>query len=495
MPLPPGRAELVAELLAKDPRHRPASAHEVHRRLRALSLDESPAPPGSPSAPPDRTQVSGRGAGAATTVNSLEAPATWPIEAPGPAGPVTGGGDSAWDEFAPQDPDSGPDPGRRRGLSRRSAVLLALGAATAAGTAIATYPWGAGAADDSAPPKKWEFATDGDISVAPVPDGGMVYVASNDGNLYAVDAASGARRWVHRTGGDLMSRPTTSNGIAYVLSGRIADDSAPDALHAVDAASGTPLWSRPVALYGGSPAVVDGVCYVGGGAELPTAGRTGYVGRFHAFDARTGEERWTFDAAAGGFYARPTVVDGVAYIGCVDGNVYAIDTATGRQRWAFRTGGAVHAAVVVADATVYAASQDTNVYAIDAATGEQRWDYNTGGPADSPAVEGGLLVVGSEENVHAINRTTGTRRWTFAAEDAVGSPTLANGLVLIGCHDGRLYGINVGIGNKSWTFKTRDAVIAAPAVTRDTIYVTSRDKRLYALDLNTNYRAIGRSRA
>lgn len=476
--LPPGVAELTAQLLAKDPAQRPASAHEVHRRLRALPLDRAPVPrPGRASAPADAPPPR-HGAEAATAVDSLVAHGSRPLAAPETTDTVADPGDARWESFGPRDV-----PERRRGLSRRSAVLLALGGVAATGTAIATYPWGdAGAADPDAPPKKWEFATGGGNPTAPVTDEGVVYVASDDGGLYAIDAASGARHWVYQLGGDELSRPTTSEGIAYVRGGTRASS----ALHAVDAARGTALWSYPVKPHGGDPTVADGVCYVGGGAEPTGEGTTGYLGRFHAVDARTGQERWTFDAAHA-FYARPTVVDGVAYIGCVDGTVYAIDTATGRQRWAFKTGSAVRTRVVVADGMVYAASYDTNVYAVDAASGTQRWAYNTGAPADFPALESGILVVGSGKLVHAVNSSTGTRRWTFAARDTVGAPTLAHGSVHIGCGDGRLYAIDMTQGFKSWTFKTRDSVVAAPAVTQDAVYIASLDKKLYALDLTPRY--------
>ncbi|MEU8137752.1 serine/threonine-protein kinase [Streptodolium elevatio] len=483
--LPPGVAELAAQLLAKDPGLRPASAHEVWRRLRALPLDEVPSRrPGRAAAACAATLPGHAGDAAAAAGSGADgsgaAQGARPAAGLEPTRTVADPDDARWDDFAPVG-----EPARRRGLSRRSAVLLGLGAAAAAGTAAATYPWGAGAADSDAPPTKWEFVTGGGVAAAPVADGSVVYVASDDGNLYAVHAASGSRRWVHRTGGDEISRPTTSGEIAYVRSGKV-DGSGSGALHAVDASTGAALWSYPVSAVGGAPTVADGVCYVGGGLEPPGQGSTGYIARFHAVDARGGRELWTF-AAAGAFYGRPTVVDGVVYTGCMDGNVYAIDAATGSRRWAFRTGGAVRTAVVVTEGTVYAASYDTNVYAIDAAAGTQRWAYSAGAPADSPALEGDVLVVGGENVVHAVNRSTGTPRWTFAAPDLVGAPALAHGRVHIGCGDGRLYGIEMTRGTLSWSFRTHGAVYAAPAVTQDAAYVASLDKKLYALDFTPRY--------
>jgi hypothetical protein len=45
---------------------------------------------------------------------------------------------------------------------------------------------------------------------------GTVFVGSNDGYLYAVDADSGAQRWRAETGGSIFSSPTVADGTVYV---------------------------------------------------------------------------------------------------------------------------------------------------------------------------------------------------------------------------------------------------------------------------------------
>ena len=46
----------------------------------------------------------------------------------------------------------------------------------------------------------WEFRAEGPIRFAPVAWNGKLYVASDDGHLYCVDAADGRARWKHRGG-------------------------------------------------------------------------------------------------------------------------------------------------------------------------------------------------------------------------------------------------------------------------------------------------------
>ena len=100
----------------------------------------------------------------------------------------------------------------------------------------------------------------------------------------------------------------------------------------------------------------------------------------------------------------PAVVDGVVYIGSgrVMGprpsNVYAIDAASGVQRWAFLTGSTVYGSPAVVDGVVYVGSWDDNLYALDAASGEQDWLFATGGPVDHVVVVDGIVYVGNEDS-------------------------------------------------------------------------------------------------
>ena len=51
-------------------------------------------------------------------------------------------------------------------------------------------------------------------------------------------------------------------------------------------------------------------------------------------------DRWTFTTGAE-VGSSPAVVDGMIYIGSADGNVYALDAADGNVRWTYETDGAV----------------------------------------------------------------------------------------------------------------------------------------------------------
>lgn len=42
---------------------------------------------------------------------------------------------------------------------------------------------------------KWKFQTGGEVVSSPAVVGGVVYVGSNDGRMYAIDGASGTLKW------------------------------------------------------------------------------------------------------------------------------------------------------------------------------------------------------------------------------------------------------------------------------------------------------------
>jgi eukaryotic-like serine/threonine-protein kinase len=93
--------------------------------------------------------------------------------------------------------------------------------------------------------------------------------------FYTVNAATGTLVWEALANTGISSSPTVSNGKVFLT----ADDLY---LHALDAATGATLWKRQIVAYSASPAVSNGVVYVGGGG-------TGYI---YAFDADSGVEKW-----------------------------------------------------------------------------------------------------------------------------------------------------------------------------------------------------------
>jgi outer membrane protein assembly factor BamB len=77
-----------------------------------------------------------------------------------------------------------------------------------------------------------------------------------------------------------------------------------------------------------TPTVVDGVVYVGSEDIVYTGIPYGqglqyyYAGNLYALDAASGAKLWNYSIPVGG--SSPAVADGIVYVGSFDSNVYAL---------------------------------------------------------------------------------------------------------------------------------------------------------------------------
>ena len=188
----------------------------------------------------------------------------------------------------------------------------------------------------------WSFTTGAYVDSSPAAADGVVYVGSQDENVYALNAATGAKIWSFRAGGNIG---------------------------------------------GSSPAVADGMVYLGS-----------FDRNVYALSAATGAKVWSFPTG-GGVWSSPAVADGMVYVGSDDRNVYALNAATGAKIWSSTTGAPIESSPAVAGGVVYVGSDDGKVYAFSADGGAQLWSFTTGGRVQSsPAVADGVVHVGSEDN-------------------------------------------------------------------------------------------------
>ena len=215
------------------------------------------------------------------------------------------------------------------------------------------------------PVGKWTFPTGFSVLSSPTVVGGVVYIGSDDGKVYAIDASTGQKMWAFATSGPVESSPTVVGGVLYIGS----DDFN---VYAINASTGQKMWAFLTGSYVlSSPAVVNGVVYVGSQDH-----------NVYAINASTGQKMWAFLMGDVADMSSPTVVGGVLYIGSHDHNVYAINASTGQKMWAFATGGWVVSSPMVVNGVVYVGSDNggENVYAINASTGQEIWHFSMGAP-------------------------------------------------------------------------------------------------------------------
>ena len=85
----------------------------------------------------------------------------------------------------------------------------------------------------------WKYATNGPVESSPAVAGGVVYVGSDDGNIYAFNATNGVQLWNYSTGNSVYSSPAVVSGVVYV-------GSESGNLYALNASDGSQLWKYTI---------------------------------------------------------------------------------------------------------------------------------------------------------------------------------------------------------------------------------------------------------
>jgi len=100
------------------------------------------------------------------------------------------------------------------------------------------------------------------VDSSPVVADGAVYIASNDGTLYAVQATTGKPMWTLHTPRPIYSSPAVAHSVVYA-----GTEGGGPVLFALNASTGKQLWSFSLTntntAVPDSPAVANGVVYFG----------------------------------------------------------------------------------------------------------------------------------------------------------------------------------------------------------------------------------------
>jgi outer membrane protein assembly factor BamB len=245
-----------------------------------------------------------------------------------------------------------------------------------------------------------------------------------------------------------------------------------DCLYAVNASNGTGRWCqqmkltkdlsshpgrihRPLpSLTFGTPRVVNGVVYVCA---------SGYGRYTCAFNAGDGSLRWRTPTDAWSVsipfvdYAVPGVKDGIVYNG-----TYALHAQDGSVLWRIAVDTRWLSLQALVDSTLYTVTQPA-IYAINAQNGEVRWrfesDYSVfGGPlvvADNLLYAGTLGSVDHPEKsrFYALDADTGMLRWQQPMGDSYMRALIHNESIYVSSRDWHLYALEKHNGSLRWKYK------------------------------------------
>ena len=139
-------------------------------------------------------------------------------------------------------------------------------------------------------------------------DGGSLFVGGGSGILESRNPSDGSLNWEFSNLGNINTVPTFADDMLYVATEE-------PALYAIDPSIGTERWRVDLDGSPTSPVVADGMVLLGTGASS-----------VYGFDAQSSEERWRFETG-NDVVVPPVVLDGTVYAASTDGTLYALREA------------------------------------------------------------------------------------------------------------------------------------------------------------------------
>lgn len=284
---------------------------------------------------------------------------------------------------------------------------------------------------------KWTFATGGQIADAPTVsnDGNTVFVGSDDGFVYGVNASTGAKVWAANLLGPVEGSPVLSRDGTTVFVASVNGT-----VEALSATNGAVKWSAVPGggIRGNMALSADGsTLYAGTTTEqvlgIPTSGPSGGTGL---------STYYTLGQPA----SSPAVDNNNnVYVTATDGSLSAYSPGASTPRWTFQIGtvGSFTTPAISANGTVYIGSNNGTVYAINASTGQQSWQARPSNVAEesSPAVAGnGNIYIGSDDGtLYALDNTGKQIASVKIGAYATASPAIAaDGSVWMSAQSGQV---------------------------------------------------------
>jgi len=322
----------------------------------------------------------------------------------------------------------------------------------------------------------WHFETGSSVRSSPAVYDGLVYIGSDDGCVYALDAMSGNLKWRYKTGSAVSSSPAVSEGLVYI-------NSQEGSVYALDVKNGKLKWTYQIGLYYtgsslySSPAVADGIVYVGSSD-----------GCVYALDAKNGDLKWKHPIHSYSSFIDKELEEDL-HKGIISRelkNMFKLNGLVLSENSTVKRGEGNLKSIIVDEENgmiheiwkegVSSATLHGNTYFSPLSV------YTRNSIYSSPALFGGTVYVKSGY-FYALDAKNGGSLWKYnMGQGSSSSPTISNGMVYIGSNAGYVYALDAKNGDLLWKYNTGSPIYTSPAVADSIVYVASWASDVYALD-------------
>ena len=197
---------------------------------------------------------------------------------------------------------------------------------------------------------------------------------------------------------------------------------------------------------------------------------------------------WTYEADGSGFEATASIVDGIIYLGDIDGTFHAVSLADGKPVWTkkFEETGFVAGSAVV-DGRIYCVDFNGVVWCLKAEDGETVWQFSsdTSLYAAPNVYKELVLIVGDSGELIALDAKSGDVRWKFSIDQPLRCwPTVVAERVLVAGCDGKLHSVDVNTGKDVESIDIGGPADGMPAVMGDRVFFCTAGGVFHATSIN-----------
>ncbi len=315
----------------------------------------------------------------------------------------------------------------------------------------------------------WTFKTRGPIGWSSSPvmdkDNRVLYCASADSHVYALDAVTGELVWQHDTGGPLLSSP-------ILYGDKVAVCNASGKVVVLSAKTGAKVWN-----FSCDDELITTPVNHKDNLLVPTA-----KGRLLCLDLASGILRWQHQMNES-IVSAPQRHAELLLFGTKRGLFHAVSLDQGKSVWSFPAGSAIVASPATSVDSVYFGTSEGTFYALEADNGGLIWEYPTNKPVISRAVIAFTSVIFASHDkwLYCCEKYDGSLKWKGAVRGKViANLVVHKDLVLSASHEGWLQAFSTKSGEIKWQKDTERCLESTPLVVNDKLYIGSVEGELTA---------------
>jgi len=194
-------------------------------------------------------------------------------------------------------------------------------------------------------------------------------------------------------------------------------------------------------------------------------------GSYRPFSAPAGNNAWTFRTGMA-LLGSPAIHENQAFIGSMNGFLYAIDLKKMSVEWKVSAGARIHASPRIVNGRIYFGDMAGTFHALEL-DGTELWRLPTGAPISHSACakESTLFFANAKGTVYAVDWASGGIEWTHDNDRAVIGPPVVAGSEVFFSSDGCVSALDTATGKPKWQVEL--SAPSPPVFNAGMLYVSS----------------------